>query len=256
MPDQPFLLVSLKEDKAKKLAQVIGNPTCTKILDYLAGKDATETQIAQDLGIPLSTVHYNMQQLVQAKLVVIEEFHYSPKGREVNHYKLANKFIIIAPKDDPRFLDRLKKLLPATVVTLGLAAALKTMEFFTGTLPAPAMPEAALYAAPAMDAMNVAADAAADSSAGAAAKVGGEESARSMVAMMQENVSQNASEMPADALFATAPAPMPDPSVVPPHMPWWQSPMVDWFLIGAGCVLLTLVLWEFLMWLREKRGRQ
>lgn len=123
--------------QAKKLAQVIGNPTCLKILDYLAGKDATETQVGEeDLKIPLSTVHYNLQQLVGAKLVVIEEFHYSPKGREVNHYKLADKFIIIAPKDDdPSFLARLKNLVPAAVVTLGLATVLKSMEFFTGTLP-------------------------------------------------------------------------------------------------------------------------
>lgn len=131
MPKESFMLVSLNEDKAKKLAQVIGNPTCTRILDYLAGKDATESQIAKDLGIPLSTVHYNLQQLVQAKLVVVEEFHYSEKGREVNHYKLANKYIIIAPKDDPSFVERIKKYLPAALLTAGLAAVLKLMQAFT-----------------------------------------------------------------------------------------------------------------------------
>lgn len=29
--------------------------------------------------------------------------------------------------------------------------------------------------------------------------------------------------------------------------------MVDWFIVGAACVLVTLALWELLMWLREKR---
>jgi len=129
------MLVSLKGDKAKKLAQVMSNPTCTKILEYLAGKDATETKIAEDLDLPLSTVHYNIQQLVGAKLVVVDEFHYSEKGREVNHYKLAKKYIIIAPDDDdPTFLERLKKFVPITMITLGLGVTLKTMQFFTGTL--------------------------------------------------------------------------------------------------------------------------
>ena len=113
MGKESFMLVSLKGDKAKKLAQVMSNPTCTRILEYLAGKDATESQIAKELNVPLSTVHYNLQQLVEAKLVIVDEFHYSEKGREVNHYKLANKYIIIAPQeDDPSFLQHLKKFIP------------------------------------------------------------------------------------------------------------------------------------------------
>ena len=135
MPKEPFMLVSLNEDKAKKLAQVMSNPTCIKILEHLAGKDATESAIAKDLGLPLSTVHYNIQQLVAAKLVIVDEFHYSEKGREVNHYKLANKYIIIAPQDDdPALLERLKKFIPITIITLGFAAVLKTTQLLTGTL--------------------------------------------------------------------------------------------------------------------------
>ena len=139
MPKESFMLVSLKGDKAKKLAQVMASPTCTRILEYLAGKDATETQIANDLSIPLSTVHYNLQQLVVAKLVLAEEFHYSEKGREVNHYKLANKYIIIAPQeDDPSFLQHLRKSFPAVVIVAALGFAIKALQFFT----APAAPEA------------------------------------------------------------------------------------------------------------------
>ena len=94
-----FLLVSLQEKKAQKLAQVISNPTSRRILDYLADHDhATETRIAKELEIPLPTVHYNLQQLVKGGLVSADEFHYSEKGKEVIHYSLANKYIIIAPK--------------------------------------------------------------------------------------------------------------------------------------------------------------
>jgi len=120
MAEESFVLVSLKEDKAKKLAQVIGNETCRKILDYLATKkEVTETQISKDLNLPASTVHYNLQHLYENKLVEVDEFHYSPKGKEVNHYKLSNKFIIIAPKETPKgVLNKLKNLFPVGILAL------------------------------------------------------------------------------------------------------------------------------------------
>lgn len=124
---QTFLLVSLNEDKAKKLANVITSASARKILDYLAGKgekdESTETQIAKDLMLPLSTVHYNLQQLLAGNLVEADEFHYSEKGKEVNHYKLANKYIIIAPSAPSQSIrDKLKLLLPVALLTAGAAA--------------------------------------------------------------------------------------------------------------------------------------
>ena len=74
---EKFLLVSLSENKAKQLAQVISNETCRKILDYLADKDATESELSEKLDIPISTVHYNLHQLQKGSLVVVEEYHYS-----------------------------------------------------------------------------------------------------------------------------------------------------------------------------------
>ena len=116
MSKTSFLLVSLKEDKAKELAQVISNESCRKILDYLADKeDATETELAKALGIPISTVHYNLKHLVNGGLVSVEEFHYSEKGKEVNHYKLANKYIIIAPKTTYGIKEKLKSILPVSL---------------------------------------------------------------------------------------------------------------------------------------------
>jgi len=68
MTEESFMLVSLKESKAKKLAEVIGNDTCRKILDFLASKkSATETEISKDLNIPISTVHYNLKHLLKVR---------------------------------------------------------------------------------------------------------------------------------------------------------------------------------------------
>jgi len=116
MAKDKFLLVSLKDDQAQKLAQVISNPTCRKILDYLAEKDASESQISKDLTLPISTVHYNIQQLIKGNLVISDEFHYSKKGKEVSHYKLANKYIIIAPKSTYGIKEKLKTIFPIALV--------------------------------------------------------------------------------------------------------------------------------------------
>ncbi|MGV8151294.1 MAG: ArsR/SmtB family transcription factor [Candidatus Woesearchaeota archaeon] len=117
-----FLLVSLEEKKAKKIAEVINNDTARRIIDQLAKKDATESDLSKDLKIPISTVHYNLKQLQDSGLVVVEEFHYSQKGKEVNHYTLANKYIIIAPRtENPGFLEALKKIMPLAVITAGVA---------------------------------------------------------------------------------------------------------------------------------------
>ncbi len=123
--EKNFLLVSLEEDKAKKLAQVISNDTCRKILDFLTKKESTETELSKELGIPISTVHYNLKQLSECGLVVAEEYHYSKKGREVNHYSLANKYIIIAPKHTDNFPQKLRHLIPVLLIISAAAFALK-----------------------------------------------------------------------------------------------------------------------------------
>ena len=121
MPKQNFLLVSLEESQSKQLAEVLSNDTSRKLIDYLSEhEDATETGLSKTLNIPLPTVHYNLQKLKEAQLVTVEEFHYSKKGREVDHYKLANKYIIITPKPVKGIINALKSILPVSVIFAGI----------------------------------------------------------------------------------------------------------------------------------------
>ena len=121
MAKEKFILVSLEDDKAKKLAEVISNNTCRKILDKLSEKEYTETELSEHLKIPISTIHYNLKHLLQAKLVETTEFHYSKKGKEVQHYTLSNQYVIIAPKNIKEGLrERLEKIIPSAVLTLGI----------------------------------------------------------------------------------------------------------------------------------------
>ena len=137
--ESTFVLLSLKDTEAKRLGQVISSETARKILDTLAEKKHTESELAEKLQIPLSTVHYNIKALVEAKLVTADEYHYSAKGREVTHYGLANKYVIIAPAGaESGVLDKIKALLPVAILT---AAVGWTIQWFNaasnavGTIP-------------------------------------------------------------------------------------------------------------------------
>ncbi|MBU0614877.1 MAG: helix-turn-helix domain-containing protein [Nanoarchaeota archaeon] len=131
MSKEKFILVSLKESESKKLAQVIANDTARKVLDYLAEKEATESELAEKLGVPISTIHYNLQALVKGKLVEADQFHYSEKGKEVLHYRLANKYIIIAPKSTYGIKEKLKNILPVALIAAVGALAIEWFNRFS-----------------------------------------------------------------------------------------------------------------------------
>ncbi len=121
MADKKFLMLSLDDEATKKIANVVSNDTCKKLLDVLSEKDLTESELAKKLDIPLSTAHYNLRQLVDVGLVSADEFHYSKKGKEMLHYKLANKYIIITPKAVTGIREKLRKILPVALISAGAA---------------------------------------------------------------------------------------------------------------------------------------
>ncbi len=126
MAEEPFVLVSLEEKKAKQLAQVLSNDTARKILDFLSKNDKiTETKISEELDMPLSTVHYNLKLLRESELVDDKNYTYSEKGKEVIHYSLANKYVIIAPKKTEILIEKLKQFLPIVLITTGISLGIK-----------------------------------------------------------------------------------------------------------------------------------
>lgn len=135
MTKSNFLLVDLNEPKTKKLAETITSETSRKILNYLAEQEDSEANIAKLLSLPISTVHYHLQKLQEANLITAEEFHYSKKGREVLHYKLANRYIIIAPKAVSGLKEKLKGILPAVIAALGISAIIKIIQSISQNIP-------------------------------------------------------------------------------------------------------------------------
>jgi DNA-binding transcriptional ArsR family regulator len=232
MPEEPFLMLSLKDDQAKKLANVLTNKSASQILNYLATHDGvTETEIAKSLKLPLSTVNYNMKAMVEAKLVIADEYHYSTRGKEVNHYRLARKYIIIAPEDDRQgFWDRVKKYVPITLVALGTAAIARIL-----TLAGKSAGAAAQFAAPMADVANDAAPEAArmvtDEAVGYGAEGGAMLAAKSaeMAPPVMEPVIEQA------------------PSVLSTVFGDWFG----WLLLGLFLFLLAALVVEYLIWKRK-----
>ena len=117
-----FIMVSLEEEKAKKLAEVISNDTARKILDYLSEKnEATTSEISKDLNVPISTIDYNMRNLIENDLIESKEFRWSPKGRQMDIYKLANKHIIISTKKSSILKEKLKDVFIMLILGIGAA---------------------------------------------------------------------------------------------------------------------------------------
>ncbi len=131
MKQQNIMLLSMDEAKTKKIANIVGNDSCKKILDFLSENDATESELAEKLNIPISTIHYNIRQLLESGLVISEEFHYSEKGKEVSHYRLASKYIIITPKKTFGIKQRLMSVLPAALIIIGIASVMQIYSIYS-----------------------------------------------------------------------------------------------------------------------------
>jgi len=131
MADETYIVASLEDAKARELGQIISNANARSILSLLAKKNATQSEIAQELKIPLPTVDYNMKQLMKSNLISVRGFYYSKKGNKINVYTLAKKFILIAPKGVSISASKIKSILPAALITIGAAGLIKL--FFSRT---------------------------------------------------------------------------------------------------------------------------
>jgi DNA-binding transcriptional ArsR family regulator len=96
--DEKHITVSLGDAKVKEIGEIIGNKTCNKILDFLAGEDGTVTDISRKLKIPLNTVDYNVKKLVKAGLIEKASHWWSVKGKKMPMYRVSNRKIVISPR--------------------------------------------------------------------------------------------------------------------------------------------------------------
>mgnify|MGYP001559716106 CR=1 FL=1 len=109
-------MIDLDDPRTQKLADVISNATCKKILSLLAEHELSESELARRLNVPLNTINYNMKKLVAAGIAEPVRSLWSAKGRAVKVYRVSRKSIVISPR------TLTKGVLPAFLVTLIAAA--------------------------------------------------------------------------------------------------------------------------------------
>ena len=101
--DKKFIMMNIDDEISKKVAEAISNPTCKKVLNYIAdNKEKSEEDIAKDLAMPINTVEYNLKKLLNSGLIEkSKDFFWSKRGKKINLYKAANRHIVISPKRKP-----------------------------------------------------------------------------------------------------------------------------------------------------------
>jgi predicted transcriptional regulator len=90
--------IDLNDPRSAEIAEILGNKTCKNILNLIANKEMTESDIAQELKIPLNTVDYNVKKLVKAGLIESTSHFWSVRGKKMPSYRVSEKKIVISPR--------------------------------------------------------------------------------------------------------------------------------------------------------------
>lgn len=94
-----YLMLNLDDEKSGKIAEVLSNKTCKRILGLIADDELSQKDISLKLKIPLNTVDYNIKKLLFADLVEkTPRFFWSVKGKRIETYRLTNKKILISTR--------------------------------------------------------------------------------------------------------------------------------------------------------------
>lgn len=93
--DEKLLILPLNDKNSKKISQIISNDTARNILEVIASQPLSASEIAEKLAIPLTTVQYNVEKLIDAGLVKVERTKYSEKMKPMRIYAPQRKFVVI-----------------------------------------------------------------------------------------------------------------------------------------------------------------
>jgi len=94
--DNRVLFLPVNGD-SRKITQILSNETSLKILELLGKKSMSATNIAEELKLPLTTVKYNLDSLVESDLIKVKQIKWSQKGRQVKIYESVEKLIVLVP---------------------------------------------------------------------------------------------------------------------------------------------------------------
>lgn len=95
-------MISLEDEKSRKLGEAISNPSCKKIINLLAEKELSATEISRKLKIQMSALDYNLKKLIDSGIIEKSKHFWSVKGKKIPTYRVVNKVIVIQPKQQTK----------------------------------------------------------------------------------------------------------------------------------------------------------
>lgn len=112
------------EDEARAVARAMASSTAGGILRSFQGREMTASDIATALDLPIPTIMYHLDALIEAGLIEVSRIKYSVKGREVRVYRQSEQVFIVAPPqaDIRAALLKYASLFGFTIFAAGLVA--------------------------------------------------------------------------------------------------------------------------------------
>jgi len=84
------------DERAKKIGKAMSSPISGEILSLLRSGDMTLSDITDNLGIPMTTAKYHVENLLDSGMVEVIRIKYSEKGREVKVYGASGQVVIVS----------------------------------------------------------------------------------------------------------------------------------------------------------------
>ncbi|MEA1894168.1 MAG: winged helix-turn-helix domain-containing protein [Euryarchaeota archaeon] len=121
--DEKVLILPLGEE-SKKITQTLSNDSARQVLELLADEPMSASDIAEKLEIPLTTVKYNLDALIESGLIMIKQTRWSVKGRKIKIYSPIRKLIVVVPDKTDRksVTDILRRYLGVVLGAAGISA--------------------------------------------------------------------------------------------------------------------------------------
>ncbi|HOP66323.1 MAG TPA: helix-turn-helix domain-containing protein [Methanoregulaceae archaeon] len=85
------------DEKAQKIGKAISSQTANDILHILREGPRTASDLCGAMDMPMGTVKYHIENLLDAGLLEVRETRYSVKGREIKVYALKDQLLIVTP---------------------------------------------------------------------------------------------------------------------------------------------------------------
>lgn len=136
MPNaRDVILLEPGGEQAQKIAKAMGSQTAGDILQLLNTGPKTSTEVTDQLGIPMGTAKYHIENLLDAGLIEVIKTKYSVKGREVKVYGLRDQLLIVTPRvtNVKALLLKYASLFGVVVVATGVVATVLRVLTVVGT---------------------------------------------------------------------------------------------------------------------------